>query len=42
MGFRNGPNFGDELNLVKAGFNSGWAGVQGYWKPNVEEMVGLI
>ena len=37
----NGPNFGDELNLVKAGFNSGWAGVQGYWKPNVEEM-GLL
>jgi len=34
----NGPNFGDELNLVQAGFNSGWAGVQGYWKPEIEEM----
>ena len=34
----NGPNFGDELNLVHAGFNSGWASVQGYWKPDVEKM----
>jgi glucose/arabinose dehydrogenase len=34
----NGPNFGDELNLVEPGFNSGWASVQGYWQPNVEKM----
>jgi aldose sugar dehydrogenase len=34
----NGPNFGDEINLVEPGFNSGWASVQGYWKPNVEKM----
>jgi aldose sugar dehydrogenase len=27
----NGPSFGDELNLVKPGFNSGWKDVQGIW-----------
>ncbi|MDQ3840278.1 MAG: PQQ-dependent sugar dehydrogenase, partial [Thermoproteota archaeon] len=27
----NGPGFGDELNLVRPGFNSGWARVQGVW-----------
>jgi aldose sugar dehydrogenase len=27
----NGPEFGDEINLVEAGFNSGWAKVQGIW-----------
>lgn len=30
----NGPAFGDEINLVKPGFNSGWAKVQGIWKVN--------
>jgi aldose sugar dehydrogenase len=34
----NGPNFGDEINLVKPGFNSGWNKVQGFWKPDGEEM----
>jgi glucose/arabinose dehydrogenase len=33
----NGPNFGDELNLVYPGFNSGWSMVQGFWKPNIED-----
>ena len=29
----NGPEYGDEINLVKPGFNSGWMVVQGIWKP---------
>jgi glucose/arabinose dehydrogenase len=28
----NGPNYGDEINLVEPGFNSGWKKVQGIWK----------
>ena len=27
----NGPNYGDEINLVEPGFNSGWRKVQGMW-----------
>jgi aldose sugar dehydrogenase len=27
----NGPLFGDEINLVEPGFNSGWRKVQGIW-----------
>jgi aldose sugar dehydrogenase len=27
----NGPYFGDEMNLVEPGFNSGWAKIQGIW-----------
>jgi aldose sugar dehydrogenase len=27
----NGPGFGDEINLVEPGFNSGWAKAQGIW-----------
>lgn len=30
----NGPNFGDEINIVRPGFNSGWQKVQGFWTPN--------
>jgi aldose sugar dehydrogenase len=30
----NGPNYGDEINLVKPGFNSGWNKVQGFWEPD--------
>jgi glucose/arabinose dehydrogenase len=33
----NGPSFGDEINLVEPGFNSGWAKVLGIW--NIEEAV---
>jgi aldose sugar dehydrogenase len=28
----NGPTFGDEINLVEPGSNSGWINVQGIWK----------
>jgi glucose/arabinose dehydrogenase/plastocyanin len=28
----NGPNYGDEINLVEPGFNSGWAILQGFAK----------
>lgn len=28
----NGPNYGDEINLVKPGFNSGWKKIQGVWE----------
>jgi glucose/arabinose dehydrogenase len=27
----NGPNYGDEINLVEPSFNSGWRKVQGIW-----------
>ena len=27
----NGPGYGDEINLVEPGFNSGWTKVQGIW-----------
>lgn len=30
----NGPRFGDEINLVEPGLNSGWEKVQGIWKVN--------
>lgn len=33
----NGPSFGDEINLVEPGFNSGWAKVLGIW--NIEEAI---
>ena len=28
----NGPGYGDEINLVEPGFNSGWIKVQGFWQ----------
>jgi aldose sugar dehydrogenase len=31
----NGPDFGDEINLVEPGFNSGWKKIQGIWNVNV-------
>jgi aldose sugar dehydrogenase len=38
----NGPHYGDEVNLVEPGFNSGWVQVQGIWKPNYENMGKII
>lgn len=29
----NGPEYGDEINLVRPGFNSGWNEVAGIWEP---------
>jgi glucose/arabinose dehydrogenase len=36
----NGPAFGDEINLVEAGFNSGWREVQGVWSPIYDDELG--
>jgi glucose/arabinose dehydrogenase len=33
----NGPRYGDEINLVAPGFNSGWTRVQGIWENRVYE-----
>ena len=32
----NGPADGDEINLVKPGFNSGWGKVQGMWERKID------
>ena len=32
----NGPKFGDEINLVEPGFNSGWSKLAGVWTVNME------
>ena len=31
MGYENGPDYGDEINLVEPGFNSGWKKIHGIW-----------
>jgi aldose sugar dehydrogenase len=36
----NGPDYGDEINIVEPGFNSGWIKVQGYWKPFYDDIRG--
>jgi aldose sugar dehydrogenase len=38
----NGPHYGDEINLVEPGFNSGWVNVQGVWQPNFEQMGKIV
>lgn len=37
----NGPEYGDEINMVEPGFNSGWNKVQGIWTP-IENSPGNI
>ena len=37
----NGPNYGDEINLVEPGFNSGWKRVQGIWKDENGKIGGI-
>jgi aldose sugar dehydrogenase len=32
----NGPSYGDEINLVNPGFNSGWTKIQGIWQATGE------
>jgi aldose sugar dehydrogenase len=34
----NGPNYGDEINRVEPGFNSGWNRVQGMWEDDEGNM----
>jgi len=36
----NGPDYGDEINLVKPGFNSGWYKLQGVWIPRYDSIRG--
>lgn len=36
----NGPTFGDEINMVEPGFNSGWMKIQGIWMTNFEPSEG--
>jgi aldose sugar dehydrogenase len=38
----NGPKYGDEINLVEPGFNSGWWKVQGLWKNNYNNTVDIL
>jgi glucose/arabinose dehydrogenase len=38
----NGPSFGDEINLIEPGFNSGWRKMQGIWETNGTEERGKL
>ena len=38
----NGPEFGDEINLVEPGFNSGWKTIQGIWQGRSPMKIGKV
>jgi glucose/arabinose dehydrogenase len=38
----NGPGYGDEINLVEPGFNSGWRKVQGIWNNSANNHIGNV
>jgi glucose/arabinose dehydrogenase len=38
----NGPSFGDEINLVEPGFNSGHSKILGFWKQNKNSLGELV
>ena len=38
----NGPDYGDEINLVDPGFNSGWRLVQGIWLRQIGDTQGPV
>ena len=38
----NGPSFGDEINLIEPGFNSGWNKVQGVWAVGKDQKPGNV
>jgi len=38
----NGPEYGDEINLVNPGFDSGWNVIQGIWKGRSLSNIGKI
>lgn len=38
----NGPEYGDEINLVEPGFNSGWTTIQGTWQDRNLMQIGKI
>jgi glucose/arabinose dehydrogenase len=38
----NGPDFGDEINLVEPGFNSGWEKAQGIWEREEFKLLNFV
>jgi aldose sugar dehydrogenase len=38
----NGPTYGDEINLVEPGFNSGFKKIMGFWKESSSDQIEII